>query len=759
MTTSAPARGPAGAREPRVPPRRVTIVTAPSTEIQALKPVLHALAARGHRINFAVAAKQAIPAAQRLTEDLPTVEAVALDIRRDEWTPLADALRSPRAFSGLGQRPVLRSRPGRAAIHRAATWLERAIPTDAALDEEISALGLDLVVATAGPDMQLDWLLSARRYGMRTALLTTGWSDFDAIHARHVPVDRAFVWNEEQRRAGMERLGLPADHVVAVGAAVYDAWLDRPPPADRTAFLTGLGLPADRPAILYAAFLDDADHKRIRGWIRALRESAHPELREASLLVRLRPDVKPRRRDDLSDVPNVAVVDRSAIPYADCVVTVDPRVAVESALAARPGLTVPGFAVPAALAREHGGPLVVAATLEEHVQQVAEALRGPASAESFVHKSLRPHGPDRPVAPLLADAIEDLLAEPCPRPAERSLIQRAARPAMWRAAQSPRLPEVRGVRRAERAGRMPDSLAQARERAAIARNRRGVLALNDRHLGETVFVVGASAQLNRLDAGQIGALSRAPAIGLNRTQYRVPTMYFLSTYTLEVALALRVGGASTVIHLCGEQRPMVPGTLALSKRTYEERRGLPRRLDGDRPVLYNMRNASLGATHLAVVMGARQIVYVGIELRSLLHFYAEDSAVKERLAADLQWAWAERYYDDRFADRTLEDRLRELRTPVEEQAAAPYWHADHTPALQVFFAELERHGVEPIATSQDSAIYDAGARYVPLDEAIERFAVPARRAPGHPRERARRSTRAVARSAARQVQRAAGGAQ
>jgi hypothetical protein len=274
-----------------------------------------------------------------------------------------------------------------------------------------------------------------------------------------------------------------------------------------------------------------------------------------------------------------------------------------------------------------------------------------------------------------------------------------------------------------------ESLEQARERAAIARNRRGVHALNDRHLGATVFVLGASTQLNLLTTAQIDALSRAPAIGLNRSQYRVPTMYFLSTYTQEVALALRVGGASTVIHLSGGLRPRFPGTLALWKRTYEDRRGLPRRLYGNRPILYNLQNASLGATHLALVMGARRIVYIGLELRSSVYFYDEDAAVKERIIADLEWAWANGHYDDRFEEWTPEAHLRHLRTPIEERPAEPYWHVDHTPALRTFFAELERYGVEPIATLQDSVIYDAGARYVPLDEAVERFAVPIRRRP------------------------------
>jgi hypothetical protein len=106
------------------------------------------------------------------------------------------------------------------------------------------------------------------------------------------------------------------------------------------------------------------------------------------------------------------------------------------------------------------------------------------------------------------------------------------------------------------------SIEQTLERAAIARNRRRVLSFSDRHLGDTIFVLGSSPQLNRLSPAQIELLSRAPAIGLNRTQYRVPAMYFLGSHNEEVGLAVRVGAASEVIHMSGG-RPMLPGTLAV----------------------------------------------------------------------------------------------------------------------------------------------------------------------------------------------------
>jgi hypothetical protein len=62
--------------------------------------------------------------------------------------------------------------------------------------------------------------------------------------------------------------------------------------------------------------------------------------------------------------------------------------------------------------RDAAGPaLRSAATLDEHVAQLREAVDDPgvaAAAEGFLRIFVRPHGLDRPATPIVADAIESL---------------------------------------------------------------------------------------------------------------------------------------------------------------------------------------------------------------------------------------------------------------------------------------------------------------------------------------------------------------
>jgi hypothetical protein len=269
--------------------------------------------------------------------------------------------------------------------------------------------------------------------------------------------------------------------------------------------------------------------------------------------------------------------------------------------------------------------------------------------------------------------------------------------------------------------RWPARIDHALTRSAASRNRRRLLALNDRHPGSTIVIVGSSTQINTLSPEHLALLGRTPTIGLNRTQYRVRPRYFLSAYSQEIGLALEVGTAEAVLHMCNATVPKIPGTLAVFKRVYEDDRGLPRRLHGAQPTLYMKRNVALAATHLALVMGARRIIYIGLEQFSNLRFYDEDQPLRERIIADLGVVAAKGLYEVDHPRSTYERHIRILKTPVEQLAKEPYWHEDHTPAFRAYFDELDRYGVEPIATSEKSVVYDAGARYVELDEAFDRF--------------------------------------
>ena len=62
---------------------------------------------------------------------------------------------------------------------------------------------------------------------------------------------RVIVWNETQKQEAVQLHGVPADRVIVTGAQCYDQWFGRQPVRTREEFCRRVGLPADRPFILY----------------------------------------------------------------------------------------------------------------------------------------------------------------------------------------------------------------------------------------------------------------------------------------------------------------------------------------------------------------------------------------------------------------------------------------------------------------------------------------------------------------------------
>jgi hypothetical protein len=226
--------------------------------------------------------------------------------------------------------------------------------------------------------------------------------------------------------------------VVVTGAQCFDQWFDRLPSADRSTLCRRVGLPEDRPFILYvcsALFRGGATEASfVERWIRALRSSGLEPLASMPVLVRPHPARTREWADvDLGGVPDVALWGRNPVDpeakndyfdslyHAQAIVGLNTSAFLEGAIAGRPVFTV--------LLPEHhenqegtihfhylltvgGGLLHAARMLDEHFEQLNLALasgeRESERSRRFVEAFIRPHGLDVAATPLFVDAVERL---------------------------------------------------------------------------------------------------------------------------------------------------------------------------------------------------------------------------------------------------------------------------------------------------------------------------------------------------------------
>jgi hypothetical protein len=269
--------------------------------------------------------------------------------------------------------------------------------------------------------------------------------------------DRVILWNEQQRAEAIEMHGLPADRIVVTGAQCYDQWFDRSPSVSYAAFCDRVGLPSDRPFVLYVCSslfrgttFEPAFTER---WIQAIRGSADPRLKDIGILVRPHPArLDEWKQVDLTGYQNVAFwgahpVDAEAkedyfdsLYYSSAVVGINTSAFIEAAVVGKPVFTVlepeisennqEGTLHLHYLLDETTGVLRAARSVEEHIPQLAAALAGhgggDAKAARFVESFVRPYGRGEAATPRFVEAVEQMASIPAPEPVKRGAAEAAA---------------------------------------------------------------------------------------------------------------------------------------------------------------------------------------------------------------------------------------------------------------------------------------------------------------------------------------------
>ena len=360
----------------------------------------------------------------------------------------------------------------RVAAH-ALDWIEQAVPRPAAIDEFIVGHRPDVLLITPLIELgspQLDYLRAARSHGIRSALCVWSWDHLSSKALIRVVPDVVIVWNETQRAEAERFHGIAPERVVVTGAQCFDQWFNRQPSSVREAFARRVGLPPDRPFLLYvcsALFKNSPSEAAfVRKWIDTIRRSTDVRLREVAILIRPHPQ-RPdewRSPDALAGFEHVAVwgsnpVDSGArsdyfdsMYHASAVVGLNTSALVEAAIVDRPVFTV---LLPEFRDNQEGtfhyqhllnvgnGFLNAARSLDEHRAQLSALLSGGVTQPNrpFVEQFVRPHGADAAATPVFVDALEELAHEPPPpKSAVASLRLLALRPVVYTLALAGRLP-------------------------------------------------------------------------------------------------------------------------------------------------------------------------------------------------------------------------------------------------------------------------------------------------------------------------------
>lgn len=492
----APERKAEQSESPPVRPMHVMVVVRAPGLLRAYSSALRLLAERGHRVTVVIERKR-----ERLPGQLREVEALAEEFagvsidaapkpETGRWPTLASQLRlsldylhyfhprfedapdfrrraardAPVRARRLANAPLLRTRPGRRALTAILSRWERSLPVSEALIEFIEDREPEVVLVSpliwfGAP--QTDWIRAARATGTRTAAAIYSWDNLSSKGSMREVPDRVLVWNSTQVEEATELHGVPRDRLVATGAQSFDWWFDQEPSTSREEFCEMVGLPPDRPVLLYleSSGYVGGERQFLARWIPEMRRLGGKRLGEASILIRPHPQVRApgwsevgvaelagcsvwpeAGQEPIGEAARHAYFD--SIYHAHATVGVNTTAFIEGAIMDRPSaaLLMPRFRKGQLgtvhfhyLLDRNGGPVQGATDLEEQAALLEEVLEaapaaGP-TARKFVESFVRPNGLEVSGGARFVAALEDLGSRPAPSPVVRHggelLAQRA----------------------------------------------------------------------------------------------------------------------------------------------------------------------------------------------------------------------------------------------------------------------------------------------------------------------------------------------
>jgi hypothetical protein len=445
------------------------------------EPVIRELASRGHHVHLAVSRAESLGWEQTLNRVLadhpqitwgwlspsPTTSAFWFELAKTLrlWADYlryfephyssAPKLRAraeervPPRLVRISGHTIFQDAGNRQRLLSALRTLERSLPTVREIRHQLHEHAPDIVIITPLVYLgswQFEVLRAALAEGLRTVFAVGSWDHLSSkALVRDLPL-RVLVWNETQKDEATQLHHVPAERVLVTGAQCYDQWFGRVPQRTREEFCRRVGLPADRPFLLYVCSAlfwgSPIEAEFVRRWVQSVRASTFPELRYAPILVRPHPArMDEWRTVDLSGFDDVAVYGSNpmdaeskedyfeSLYYSGAVVGLNTSAFLEGAIVGRPLHTIltPEFADNQKgtlhfhyLLRVGGGVLQTSHTFEEHHEKLSASLRNPearrAITEQFVREFVRPHGLDVKATSLFCDAIARVSELPVPAP-------------------------------------------------------------------------------------------------------------------------------------------------------------------------------------------------------------------------------------------------------------------------------------------------------------------------------------------------------
>jgi len=253
--------------------------------------------------------------------------------------------------------------------------------------------------------------------------------------------------------------------------------------------------------------------------------------------------------------------------------------------------------------------------------------------------------------------------------------------------------------------------------------------LKDKHRGEVVFVIGGGPQLGKLSSRTLKWLENQTTIGCNQTIYYLKTTYWTTAHIIWAAFyhyhEAEMNGCVPIFMNPHSKEMTQPWMTEINFWTEfpfvtdeeiqkDNEKLLPT------PELGPMRTETIKLIQLAVYIGAKKIICIGMEMNSFEHCYTNDEKRIVILKKDAIRAKGE------FQFIPADDFIGVERTVLPNSAQLPFNRVDGGSSVPFMKREakyldmvLKKRGIKLVCAAKKSALIDAGIKYEEIEELKE----------------------------------------
>jgi hypothetical protein len=252
---------------------------------------------------------------------------------------------------------------------------------------------------------------------------------------------------------------------------------------------------------------------------------------------------------------------------------------------------------------------------------------------------------------------------------------------------------------------------------------------NNKHKGETIFVLGNGEELGKLTKEQLDFLKTKTTIGVNYAHLIHTPTYMISGHFSQVLYAQNFASVDKIdsFFFQGKRDGIEDFKEDLNKTTlvdikyFYNNTGMKvlREATESESYLVGAANISLSASNLAFLMGAKRVVYIGFNQKNRLHFYDLREDMKKTLRENIAKVQKKHAGKKRMGEINNDYRMfLEHMLPEEQLRKIIFFNPDVSPALRVLFKTMSGGGAEVISTESNSKLVDAGAKYMSFDDVM-----------------------------------------